>query len=264
MNDRLDAAIRASLADARSVEPTEREVRAVLSARPRRRARRWLSLSGLLLALIGGLAAVPATRAGIGDALDQLAPWVRGEGDAPGRPALAPGDVPPWMRELPGDKRVLAEVAGVRMTVARGPGETLHFALGDSYGTSGPLESFEELLAQRTVSLIGPASLPDGRPHDDEGRRPLFGITTNRVVRVELTYRFGEPSVAEDVRGGFGLLVDLRRPVEELVAYDRQGAVLGRKDFRGVELRICFVDRGCPPGELQPPRITRAEYERRR
>ena len=72
-------------------------------------------------------------------------------------------------------------------------------------------------------------------------------------MRVRLTYA-GGGSVAAPVDGGFVLLVDARRPLRSLVAYDAAGWVLERQDMTRMDLRVCREVRGCPPGKLEPSR----------
>jgi hypothetical protein len=59
------------------------------------------------------------------------------------------------------------------------------------------------------------------------------------------------------VNGGFGFLADATRPPQALVAYDRNGRQIERRDMSTIDLRVCSNVRGCPPGRLVPRRRTR-------
>jgi hypothetical protein len=74
------------------------------------------------------------------------------------------------------------------------------------------------------------------------------------VTRVELSYASGPPASDDDVDGGFGVLADATRPLRALTAYDRDGHQIERRDLHGMDLRVCFDVRGCPPGHLKPDR----------
>ncbi len=101
--------------------------------------------------------------------------------------------------------------------------------------------------------MLGPGSF-DGRTWDAQGRFALMGLTARSVDRLELRYATGPPLVERGVHGGFVLLADARRPLRALVAYDRAGRELERKDVSYIDLsRICRDERGCPPGEWTYP-----------
>jgi hypothetical protein len=218
--------------------------------------RRPLALAALLAAVLGvavaAVAAVPPTRAAVDDLYATISGWVSGDGRGLGR-ALRPDDaVPDWIRQAPGEQRVVATAGGVNLVVAREDDDTFSVALGSSFGQSGSVEDWRERLAANPVVLLGPASVARDRPFDARGRRPLFGLSARAVTRVVLRYASGPPSVDRRTRGGFGLLADAARPLRDLTGYDRDGRVVGRLDLRDYELRVCREVRGCPPGRLEP------------
>jgi hypothetical protein len=207
--------------------------RVARAARPRRR-RRWFA--ALLVVLLGGVATVPATRAGI----DDLAGWLAG--DDVGQPAG--DDAPDW---LTSGARLIAESEGAKLYVGR-HGDTLDFAVGEGFGTSGSVDSWRKQFADRKVIMLGPASV-DGQTWDKRGRFPLMGVTARSVTRVELTYKSGPPASVSGVRGGFVLWVQATRPLRELIGFDGTGAAVGRVDISRLDLsKVCRDARGCPPG----------------
>ena len=249
-----DDALQALLGPALDLAPTDEEVRRVLQlddAR-RKRGRRRLALGLAIVLAVAGVSAAPPTRAALDSAFD----WVSDGAKAPGR-ALTPRDnVPSWLHADPGEHRVLAEVAGVDMVTSRN-GDKFSVTLGNSFGESRTLDEWREFFGDHAVVLVGPASIGPGQPFDEHGRVPLFGLAAKSVARVELTYAFGPPTSDDDVDGGFGFLADATRPPRALVAYDRNGRQVERRDMSTIDLRVCRDVRGCPPGHLEPRRRRR-------
>jgi hypothetical protein len=251
MSDSLSAALGTLLA----LEPTDDEVRRVLELDDARRSRRRrLTRIGLAAVVVAGaVSAAPPTRAALDDVYESLAVW--GD-DSPGR-ALAPSDnVPGWLRAEPGEHRVLAEAGGVALVASR-DGDRFEVTLGSSFGEGGSLDDWREFFGAHAVVLLGPANAAPNQPFDAKGRQPLFGLAAKSVTRVELTYKFGPPTSDENVDGGFGFLADATRPLRALVAYDRNGRQVERRDLHGMDLRVCFDVRGCPPGRRKPDRAKR-------
>ena len=249
MSDSLGAALRTLLA----LEPTDDEVRRVLDLDDaRRKRRRHVTAIGLAMVLaIAGVSAAPPTRAGLDNALDSL--W---SDDSPGRALMPQDNVPSWLRAEPGEHRVLAEAGGVPLVASR-DGDRFSVTLGNSFGEGGSLDDWRMFIGIHAVALLGPASFAPNEPFDAQGRRPLFGLAAKSVARVELTYMFGPPTSDDDVDGGFGFLADATRPPQALVAYDRNGRQIERRDMSTIDLRVCSNVRGCPPGRLVPRRRTR-------
>jgi hypothetical protein len=231
--------IRAALAPARALEPTEAEVRRVVarvtaSRRPAASARwtglRRLAPAGLatLALLAGGAYAVPPLRAAVDDVAGSFSGWLQGgSGEAPGR-ALAPDDVPGYLRgdrDL-SDPRVIAEAGGYKLSVFREHGGSLGFDLGNT-GAGGAYasESLNEELSEHAVVVLGPAAMP--RP-DERGHVPLFGLIAPSVAGVKLAYASGPPVRLDGIEDGFVVLAEPRRGPRELLALDAEGQELER------------------------------------
>jgi hypothetical protein len=236
MNDFDDTALRAALAPARNLEPSDDEVaRAIERARRGRTTRRPGPLVLALLAamlLSGGAYAVPATRAAIDDISGLFGAWVSGDEDqAPGRPLRAEDEAPSWVRDQGG--RLIAKTDGVPLYVTRtasGDGTLLGFSLGGegtSISVSDTIEGWHRRFDEHAVEVLG--TLP-ARPTDEGKRFPLLGVTARSVDRVELHYASGPPLVANGVDGGFVLMADAARPLREIVVYTPGGQELERTD----------------------------------
>lgn len=228
-----DSRLRAAFAPARTLEPTAAEVARAL--RPRRR-RRWPVLVGVVAAITVTGTAATAVEPFRGTLASLLS------GDS-GR--LAP-NAPDWMRAK--DTRVLAENDGAKLFVRREV-DTLHIGLDGSFGESASIESWAERLGDRKLIVLGPSA-----PRANDTQRPLFGLTARGIARVALTYTRGPATSVSSATGGFALIVDLRRELDELIAYDAAGTVVERKPMGDLELRVCREVRGCPPGKYQPAR----------
>lgn len=259
MTDSWNRAMRSAFSAARELEPTDEEVQRVLAIDAERVARRdWRPLLRpalavcAMLAIAAGAFGAPATRAALDDVYGTLTGWVDGdEQTAPGRPLEDGDDAPDWISDSSGDKRLVARNGSVELFAVR-DGDTISFALDDSVGISDSEEGWRRQLAGRSVVVLGPGSFTVSRPLDPQDRRPLFGVTSQAVTRVELRYTHGAPTVADGLDGGFVLLADARRQPRELVGYNRAGNQVGRFDVTGLELRVCTDERGCPPGRLSP------------
>jgi hypothetical protein len=232
--------IRAALAPARALEPTEAEVRRVVarvtaSRRPAASARwtglRRLAPAGLatLALLAGGAYAVPPLRAAVDDVAGSFSGWLQGgSGEAPGR-ALAPGDeIPDYLRDDRdlSDSRVIAEAGGYKLSVFREHGESLGFDLGNTgVGGAYASESLNEELSEHAVVVLGPGGMP--RP-DERGHVPLFGLIAPSVAGVELAYASGPPLRLNGIEDGFVLLAEPQRGPRELLVLDGEGQELER------------------------------------
>jgi hypothetical protein len=220
---------------------------------PGRRTRTAAIALGMVLLLVSGAYAMPATRTAVDGVTDSFVAWVSGDSkDAPGR-ALKPGDnVPSWFT-AGGDARLIAEADGVGLYVRRADsdqGPWLEFGLGKGVGQSmgGPLEDWRQRLEQHEVVVLGATLYGPRDTLDDRGRSPLLGVTSRDVKRVELRYSDGQRLVGESGDGGFVLLVDAWRPLRELIGYDNTGRVLERVDMSSTDLTyLCKKDPGvCP------------------
>lgn len=212
--------------------------------------------TAIAVAVFGGAYAAPPTRAAIDDLFSTFADWFAGgESAAPGR-AIAPREhVPAWVQAEDGEKRVLAEAGGEKLIAIR-QGDTLTLALAAS-ATTATIEEWRKSFGDRHVQLVGAGRfLPNGR-HD---RRPLFGVVSASVARIEFAYADRGASVKEDdVAGAFGIVVDTNRRPSALIGYDANGKSVARLDFvtdaRGLapgnvlgDFRYCpDASHGCPP-----------------
>lgn len=229
--------------------------RRLLSAGPRRAPRVAVALAAAAL-LASGTYAVPATRAAVEGIADSLAAWVSDDSnDPPGRAVEPQDNAPKWFDEG-GEARVIAQADGVALFARRvddpaqktNDGPWLEFGLGAGQVWGGSLESWRERLSQHTVYVLGHAPFGARDPLDERGRVPLFGVTARDVERVELRYAQGPPLESSTGDGGFVLLVDAWRRLQELIAYDATGRVLDRADVSDHDLRyLCEKEPACPP-----------------
>jgi hypothetical protein len=260
MTSPWNRALRDSFAQAREMEPTDAEVQRVLNidaSRIKRRRRqpafRFAIAVFTALAVVSGAYAAPPTRAALDDVYSAMTGWVSGDDQqpAPGQ-ALGPDDdAPDWVRATRGDQRLVAQSGAAKLYAVRGEDETISFALGGSVGLSDSVDGWRGQLAEHKVVMLGPGAFPGG-PLDDQDRRPLFGLTSRSVDRIELRYASGNPSVQDHLAGGFVLLADAHRRPRSLVAFNDAGNEIDRVDVSELELRICSDTRGCPPGRWTP------------
>lgn len=240
--------LRAALAPARSLEPSEAEVANVLArlesgaSRKARRPRRkedWRRLVLPALAslslLLAGLYAVPGTRAAIEGAANSVAGsfsgWLGGDSArAPGVPLRAHQEAPAyfhegsWSRQNVREPRVIAAAGGYKLFAYIGRSGALSFDLGNTgFGMGGfTPHNFDD----SAIEVLGPGAM---RHADAHGHVPLFGISAQAVKSVKLVYGSGPPLEVGDVEGGFVLLVEPDREPREVVAFGDGGEVLGRK-----------------------------------
>lgn len=222
------------MSEIRMLEDLGAEFERVAESPPRRRP--WRGASGhaaavavALIVLLGaGVYAVPATRAAIDDITSSLAGWVEGDEErAPGR-ALDPADnAPDWLRTE--ETRVIAKVRDMPLTVSRTEtqqGVQLEFWAGKAVGLGDSVEGWRSRFDNHAVVILGPT--PVGRTNCDEFA--LFGVTAGSVAAMALTYASGEPTRAEGLDGGFAVIADAHRPLDEVIVYDEAGRELERED----------------------------------
>ncbi len=245
--------MRALLAPAQALEPSEEEIANVL-ARVRTGARRpatprptvdWrrplaAGLATLLLAA-AGLWSVPATRAALEDAGASVggtfSGWLGGDAaDAPGRPLRsdepAPAEPTPtylYDHQAAKEPRVIAEAGGYKLYSYIGPDGGLNFLLGGGIGMG--FESVAEL-GKAPLHVLGPGARPRA---DAEGHVALFGIAARSVKSIELTYESGPPLRVDGVDGGFVLLAEPARGPREVIALDSGGDVVGRQSVDEID-----------------------------
>lgn len=125
----------------------------------------------------------------------------------------------------------------------------IDFGLGAGAGLSDTAEGWAARFADDPLVVLGPA----GAPTDPSARyKALFGLAAPQVQRVELHYTDGTVDAASVGTGGFVVIADARRSPGEIVAYDAAGRKVATRDVRGVDLRTCTDERGCPPGSFVP------------
>lgn len=252
--DQNEPLMRALLAPARTLEPSEAEIASVLARvrpakarttsrraadRPRPlvagRPRPWVAALAALVLVAAGLWSVPATRAALEDAGSGVggafSGWLGGDSaEAPGRPLNAneptPAEPTPTYLYDPKaakEPRVLAEADGYKLYSYIGSSGGLNFLLGAGFGMG--FESVAEL-GDAPLHVLGPGTK---RHVDAEGHIPLYGIAAKTVTSIELTYASGPPLRLDGVEGGFVLLAEPAREPEEVLALDSGGEVVGRE-----------------------------------
>jgi hypothetical protein len=217
----------------------------------------------VVVLVAGGAYAVPVTRAAVDDVYSAFSDWFSGGGEAaPGRAVAVGEDVPAWVTAEDGQKRVLAEADGQKLVAIR-RGDKLTFALAD-FGTTDTIEGVTQSLAGRRIVIVGPGRFIANGRHD---RRPLFGLVSASVKRVQFNYADGGPSVsADDLDGAFGITIETSRRPRSLTAYDEAGSRVARLDFvadpRDLvpgqtlgDFRYCPAD-GCTPWSDRPTHKT--------
>jgi hypothetical protein len=241
--------LRAAFAPARQLEPSKDEIASVLarlrSQTPRSATRRhrreaaWrrfaLPAIAALALLLAGLYAVPVTRATIENAADNVAGsfsgWLGGDSaKAPGVPLKADQEAPSyfhegtWSRRYVHEPRVIAAAGGYKLFAYINGSGALSFDLGNTgFGMGGyTARNFRD----SALEVLGPGAM---RHADAQGQVPLFGISAEAVKSVRLVYDSGPPLEVDGLDGGFVLLVEPDREPREVVAYDGDGDVLGRK-----------------------------------
>jgi uncharacterized membrane protein len=240
--------LRAAFSPARALEPSEAELASVLARlqseplrspkRPRREAgwrRLALPTIAALALLLTGLYAVPTTRAAIEDAANSVAgsfsDWLGGDSaSAPGVPLKAHQEAPSyfhegaWSRRHVHQPRVIAAAGGYELFAYIERSGAVGFDLGNTgVGMGGYTpRSFRD----SALEVLGPGSMQHA---DAAGHVPLFGISAEAVKSVQLVYGSGPPLEVNGTDGGFVLLAEPGREPREVVAYDSEGEVLGRK-----------------------------------
>lgn len=210
--------------------------------------RRVAALAAVAVVALSGVAyAMPMTRDAVMGVADMFDGWMAGdESQAPGR-ALRQGEAAPgWVGDA--SSRVIAEGHGVKIVVRRVEteehGTMLEVGLNGNFrgglSISGTLPGWRERFAEQPVSILGTAPMVYQDVDDfidDQGRAALVGLTARPVERVELRYATGPPLSTRDAEGGVILMADAWREPREVVAFDADGAELGREDVGHIDLR---------------------------
>ncbi len=201
--------------------------------------RRWgaptLALQALAtLVLLGAaLYSVPSTRAameGAGESVGGVfSGWLGGDhAEAPGKPLEADEKLPEYQEYLHDTKepRVIAEAGRYKLYSYIGSAGGLNFELGGT-GVGMGFENAAEL-GDAPLHLLDPGA----RRHvDAQGEVPVFGIATQSVSSVELTYESGPPLRVSGVEGGFVLLAEPNRGPIEVLALGVDGKEVGRESI---------------------------------
>jgi hypothetical protein len=241
--------------------PIPRLVRRAVTGR-RVPAARFAAALGALTVLIAGTYAVPTTRAAVDDLYDStLARWFSGDDTAaPGRPAAAGENLPDWLASEQalhgkGDTRVLANANGDELVALR-QGRKITLGVADFSQTSS-VDDLRRELAGQEIRLLAPGTfVPNGR-HD---LRPIFGLVSAAVTRIQLNYADGSsPDFQDHLNGAFGFTIQTNRRPISLTGYDETGRLIARKSFipdsRHAtsptdlvgDFRYCPDVAGCPP-----------------
>jgi hypothetical protein len=226
------------MSEIRMLDDLGAELARVAEAPPARR-RRWTSEQAAALAialvvlLFAGFYAVPATRATIDDITSSLAGWVEGdEHGAPGRAVRPDDNAPDWIET--DNTRLIAKVRDLPLLVShtrdRLGVDELSFSAGNAFAISDSVQGWRSRFDNHAVVILGPSPL--GRTNCDEFA--LWGVTAGSVASVALTYASGEPTRADGLDGGFGVVADAHRPLDKVIVYDETGRELERTDVSDI------------------------------
>jgi hypothetical protein len=178
-----------------------------------------------------GVYAVPATRATIDDITSSLAGWVEGDEDAaPGREVRPEDDTPDWIRT--DDTRLIAKVRDLPLYVSHTEDHNgvdgLQFSAGNAFAIWDSVDGWRSRFDNHAVVILGPSPVARANMNCDEFA--LWGVTASSVASMALTYASGEPTRADGLDGGFGVIADAHRPLAEVIVYDEAGRELERTD----------------------------------
>jgi hypothetical protein len=220
----VDHLLRDLAAEVRAVEPSAGAIdasvrRAQLQPRRHRSRRRLVptfarpgaALAGMLLVLLGATLAVPATRAALVGAFDN----VFGDSSSGGA-RLSGSEVPPWIEPDAQGVRTIAGHGHERLISYR-EGDFYCVAYGNSVGECSSHEDWLKTLADDPVVLRGPTG------GITEPRRTLYGLTAGTVAEVRIDYERGPATIAGASAGGFAIKADLTRAPTVLTALDAAG-----------------------------------------
>jgi hypothetical protein len=223
--------------DARRLEPSEADVRAILRrARSRRRRLRWsparpaLVAAGLVMVLVvAATASVPSTRAAIGDAIGSFFDGKAPDHDVTGT-TLTRAQLPQWMRSQTDHALVIAGSGENRLIAYRERSGAYCFLYGPGVGECADGGEWGRVLARNPVVLRGPTGGRGATPGTDKPLGGLYGFTRGDVASVRLTFA-DRPSITAGARtGGFAMDSDLRWKAERLEALDAAGRTIAAVD----------------------------------
>jgi hypothetical protein len=164
----------------------------------------------------------------VSDVAGAFADYIRGdESGGPGLPVGASQIPDGWLQSGDGHFRLLARDGDYELFVARNDAtNVITFSFNGASWFGG--EAFwERFLADKPVILL---ASPKTKDAVSNGERPMFGLTAREITRVTAHYAGGGSISADTTNGGFVLILDPKRHVSELDAYDAQGALKAQVD----------------------------------
>lgn len=244
---REDQRLRSALEGLRQIAPREEEVVAVLrrAAAPRHSTgmRTAAASLALVLVVLGVMLAVPPGRSALAAAVDRLESFLGG-GDAPGSvlPSGEPANALNWLEDAtPGSPRVLAKEGALRLVAFRQKGSGhFCFSLSRSVTECGDRADWQVRFAGEAIAILTTTRT------DSPERVALWGLATDAVTSVELSYRAGPTLTATVATNGFVIVAPAGRVPEALIARDAGGVVVARADVADLQWRFCTSIRGCP------------------
>lgn len=237
--DLLDELLPLAYAAAHDLEPTDRQVAAVVSAAgaPRRgrvTIRRAAGIGAASLTVATATAfAVPQSREAILDAAGAFRDFFTGGSVAPGSP-VAPSEDRGQLNWFSGSDavtgNVIAQDGDLRIVAYRQRGSGLPcIEWGQSVSECRTPAEWTDILRRRTVYLGGPIAVAPG------DRVPIAGIAGDRVASVRIQYADGSSSESVAVEHGFIAYADPARKPQRLLAADSSGQVVGTVDLTGYQ-----------------------------
>ena len=215
----------------RALDALEREFDRVTRERPRP-ARKWWA--GVVVAGAIALAATPVGAA-VSDVAGNFADYIRGdESGGPGLP-VDTSEIPDgWLQSGDGNPRLLARDGNYELLVARNDQTNVITFSFNGASWAGGEPFWQRFLADKPVVLL---AFPETRDAMARGERPMFGLTARDITKVTAQYVGGGNVSADTTNGGFVLILDPKRQVSELDAYDAEGNLKAKADpaeyFRG-------------------------------
>lgn len=231
-----DSQIRRALAPERSIESRAADAALVVARlNAKRHPRAKVVVVGFAVAV--ALAAAPPVQAVVGGLASEFGSYFANAGDsagAPGRPAAPSDSPPPWLSaDGRSGQRLLAESHGHALYVVREPSGSFGFALDGGVGISDTRAGWERQFADNDAVVLGPASKPDAG-----GLLALFGVSSEAVKSVQVSYASGPPTGSSAGEGGFVAMVDVARGPVALSVFDGTGRALQQLDLRPLHLAL--------------------------
>lgn len=232
---RFDELARLAFEEARAIEPTDAEIRAVVrrahgEPTRRRRGRRLIVAVAATLTLVAGTAfAVPQSRDAILNGFGAFKDFFTG-GEPPGTPAPA-GEKEGQLNWFGGSDivtgSVIAQAGLVRLIAYREPVTGMAcLGYGLAFEECRPDSEWSQVLARSPVLVRGPLPQPDAA-----GRLPLLGVTADNITTIEIRYADGGTERVDNVQHGFVLFAEPKRTPATLIARDQTGTNVATIDI---------------------------------